>query len=174
MESEEFIFSTTHQLQGYRVSKYISVETAEVVMGSGALTEMMGAIADTFGVRSRQHESKLDKARTEAFDHIKEKAMLKGANAAIGLGIEITTFDKTNQMGVIVTATAVSVAPEINELTENRAPPAQIQAQSPSSMKQEKVESKMPKKPIDTTSKPQGKPEAADQKKVQASNDEAP
>ena len=108
IEKNKFIVSTTSSLDGYRINEYLGVETAEIVLTAGAKTEMFGAIAKIIGVRSTHMETKLDKARNEAFQVLREKAERLGANALIGLSLVLTAFEK-NSMGIIVTATLVSV-----------------------------------------------------------------
>ena len=108
MNQSDFIFSTTHTLQGYDITSYIGVETAEVVLGTGPISEMFSKAADMMGVRSKGFETKLDNGRRDAFDVLKKKAQHLGANALIGLDIDIMAYEK-NRTGMIVTATLVYV-----------------------------------------------------------------
>jgi len=115
MNDKEIIFSTTHFLQGYKVLKYISVETAEVVSGTGPISEFFGRVSDLFGIRSLAFESKLEKARKASFSILKDKADKVGANAILALDIDLTSYEK-NRTGMMVTGTLVLVEKEEPEV----------------------------------------------------------
>src|SRR3954463_10201389 len=54
--------TTTPGIDGQRVSRYIDIESVEVIAGSGVLSEFGGDISDFFGARSSAFEQKLQKA----------------------------------------------------------------------------------------------------------------
>jgi len=116
---KNLIESTTNTIDGHRIVSYLGVYTSEVVVGTGPVSEFFGRVADLFGVRSSSFESKLDKGRTQAFNVLQTKGEKIGANAMIGLDIDIMAYEK-NRTGMIVTATMVKVVPEEKNVVMNR------------------------------------------------------
>ena len=108
-ESEEkIIVTTTNQIDGSRVKKYIGIESVEIVIGTGVFSEFQGDIADMFGQRSTAFEGKLQNAKTAALKRLKLIAFQNEANAIIGIDLDYTEFS-SNRIGVIVNGTLVEL-----------------------------------------------------------------
>ena len=105
------IITTTSNVDGFNVIKYVDIESVEIVIGTGAFSEFDSAVADFFGARSTAFEQKLQKAKNIAFQKIKLKACEKGANAVIGIDIDYTEFSG-NRIGIIVNGTLAEIAPK--------------------------------------------------------------
>lgn len=102
--------TTTVSIDGYRVKRYIDIESVEIVIGTGIFSEFGGEISDFFGARSTAFEKKLQKAKKTAFKKLKYKAFEKGGNAIIGIDIDYTEFSG-NRIGLIVNGTIVEIEP---------------------------------------------------------------
>jgi uncharacterized protein YbjQ (UPF0145 family) len=100
--------TTTATLDGYRIKRYIDVESAEIVLGTGAFSEFTGDISDFFGTRSTAFETKLHKARKTAMDKLRYIAFERGGNAIIGIDLDFTEFSN-NRIGLIANGTVVEV-----------------------------------------------------------------
>jgi len=109
-DAEKVLVSTTDTLDGYRVTNYRGVESAEVVIGTAFLSELSGDLADFLGARSTAFEKKLSEAKTVAFLLLKMKATRAGGNAVIGVDLDYTEFTK-NRIGLIVNGTVVTIEP---------------------------------------------------------------
>jgi len=109
---KDITITTTHNIDGYRVRKYIDIESVEVVIGTGVFSEVTAGIGDIFGLRSNAYESKLSKAKKAAMDMLKYRAYEKGGNAIIGIDIDYTEFSG-NRIGLIINGTVVEIEPEI-------------------------------------------------------------
>ena len=107
-EEKNIIFSTTCNLEGYKVVEYLGVESAEVVPGTGIFSEAFSGFSDTFGGRSTAFETKLSAARVQVFKMMTLIALKKGANAIIGIDLDYTEFS-SNRVGVICNGTFVRV-----------------------------------------------------------------
>jgi uncharacterized protein YbjQ (UPF0145 family) len=78
-----------------------------------ATSFILTTIESMFGGEVTAFTTELEKARIEAMERVKAKAIRMGANALVGLDLE--TSDMGYQMGIIVisaTGTAVIVEPE--------------------------------------------------------------
>jgi uncharacterized protein YbjQ (UPF0145 family) len=103
-----FMSTTGFNFEGYKIKEYNKVICADVVLGTGFLSEFTASFADFFGVESQKFASKLDKARNIATVKLITKALDLNANAIIGLDFDYTMF-KNNLLAVIVNGTAVTV-----------------------------------------------------------------
>lgn len=108
MTVNKIYMTTSNTFQGFNIIEYISVESVEVVLGSGFSSELNAGLADLLGGRSSKFEKKLHDAKEIAFHDLKSIAISKKANAIIGIDIDYTEFSN-NMMGVIVTGTIVKI-----------------------------------------------------------------
>jgi uncharacterized protein YbjQ (UPF0145 family) len=105
--------STTPEIAGHRVTKVIGVVTGLTPRTRGVLGQFIGGIQSMLGGEVTAFTTELERARMEAIERVKSKALSIGANAIVGLDLE--TSDMGVQMGIIVisaTGTAVIVEPE--------------------------------------------------------------
>ncbi len=108
-----FILSTTPSIPGYKIKKILGVVTGLTPRTRGVLGQIVGGIQSMFGGEITAFTVELEKARIEAMERVKSKALAIGANAVIGLDLE--TSDMGVQWGIVVisaTGTAVMVEPE--------------------------------------------------------------
>ncbi len=104
------ILTTTPHVDGYRVLRYLGIESVEFVIGTGMFSEISSSIADFFGARSSVFEQKLQQAKQHAMGKLKYLAAEKGANAVIGVDLDYTEFNG-NRIGLIINGTLVEIAP---------------------------------------------------------------
>ncbi len=109
---KEIIITTTNHIDGYRVKKYIDIESVEIVIGTGIFSEVTAGIGDIFGLRSNAYEGKLANAKKSAMKLLKYNAYKKGGNAVIGIDIDYTEFSG-NRVGLIINGTIVKIEPII-------------------------------------------------------------
>ena len=105
---KKIIFTTTCNIEGYKIAEYLGVESAEIVPGSGLFSELSTGLDDMFGGRSSAFETKLSAARVQVFKMMTLIALQKGANAIIGIDLDYTEFS-SNRVGVICNGTFVKV-----------------------------------------------------------------
>lgn len=108
-----FIITTTPTVSGYRVSKILGVVTGLTPRTRGLLGKFIAGIETMLGGEVTAFTTELEKARNEAMERMKSKALALGANAVIGLDME--TSDIGLGAGVVVisaTGTAVILEPE--------------------------------------------------------------
>jgi len=110
LESRTVLVTTTPNIDGYRVKKYLGIESVEFVIGSGVFSEISSSIADFFRARSSAFEKKLRQAKQHAMGALKFAAIEKGANAVVGIDLDYTEFSN-NRIGLIINGTLVLVEP---------------------------------------------------------------
>ena len=102
------IMSTTNNLEGRKVNKYLGVVTGEAILGANIFKDFFAGIRDIVGGRSASYERELQEARRIAFSEMEEKAQRVGANAIIGIDIDYETIGANGSMLMVsVSGTAV-------------------------------------------------------------------
>lgn len=110
--SAEFIVTTTPSAEGYRIKKILGVVTGLTPRTRGVGGKIVAGIQSIFGGEITAFTSELEKARVEAIQRVRAKALQLGANAILGLDLE--TSDLGTQSGIVVisaTGTAVILEP---------------------------------------------------------------
>lgn len=106
--SATFLSTTGYNFEGYIIEEYLGIVDGQAVLGTGVLSEIFANISDTFGTESNAFSKKMREAKKLAFDDMQKEALYKGANAIIGLDIDITTIGN-NMIAVSANATAVKI-----------------------------------------------------------------
>lgn len=102
------IMTTTNQLEGRDINKYLGIVTGEAIMGANLFKDFFAGIRDIVGGRSAAYEEELQKARRIAFAEMEEKAIRVGANAIIGIDLDYETIGANGSMLMVsVSGTAV-------------------------------------------------------------------
>jgi uncharacterized protein YbjQ (UPF0145 family) len=109
-EAAKVVLSSTSGLDGFRVKRYIGIESVEFVIGTGAFSEISASIADFFGARSSAFEKKLQAAKKHAMNALRFIAAEQGANAVIGVDLDYAEFTG-NRVALIINGTLVEVEP---------------------------------------------------------------
>lgn len=113
-EAAKFIIVTTPTIPGYKIKKVLGVVTGLTPRTRGIGGQIVAGIQSMFGGEITAFTTELEKARLEAIDRIRAKALNIGANAIIGLDLE--TSDLGLQRGVVVfSATGTAVVVETEE-----------------------------------------------------------
>ncbi len=108
--ADRVVVTTTHSIDGYRVRKYLGVESVEFVIGTGVFSEITTNIQDLVGMRSSAFEGKLQAAKRQAFDALKLIAVERGANAVLGIDLDYIEFSG-NRIGLVLNGTLVEIVP---------------------------------------------------------------
>ena len=112
-EAASFLIATTPTIPGYRIKRVLGIVTGLTPRTRGVLGKFIAGIESMFGGEVRAFTMELEKARIEAIERVKAKAIEMGANAIVGLDLE--TSDLGLRQGITVisaTGTAVIIEPE--------------------------------------------------------------
>jgi uncharacterized protein YbjQ (UPF0145 family) len=101
---------TTPAIEGARVIQYLGVVSAEVVLGTGLLSELGADLADFFGGRASEFQNKLAEAKEAAMNELRKKAHAVGGNTVLGVDLDYSVI-KSNMLMVVANGTAVKLAP---------------------------------------------------------------
>ena len=103
------IITTTHSIEGRKVSEYHGIVVGEAIMGANVVRDVFAQITDIVGGRSGAYESKLQDARDTALRELEERAAQLGANAVIGVDLDYEVVGQSMLM-VSASGTAVTIS----------------------------------------------------------------
>ncbi|PIU65036.1 MAG: hypothetical protein COS84_07480 [Armatimonadetes bacterium CG07_land_8_20_14_0_80_40_9] len=98
---------TTPTIEGKRVVEYIGIVTGEAIVGVNIFKDISASIRDIVGGRSASYERELLDAQRIAVEEMKKRALIRGANAIIGVDLDYETIGA--MLMVTVSGTAVKV-----------------------------------------------------------------
>ena len=102
------LVTTTHSIEGKRITKYCGVVAGEAVLGANMFKDMFAGIRDLVGGRSGTYERELQRARDIALEEMQERAASLGGNAVVGVDIDYEVLGEKNGMLMVsVSGTAV-------------------------------------------------------------------
>ena len=102
------IISTTPNLEGHPIQKYLGVVTGETIIGANVFKDVMAGITDFFGGRSTTYEKVLIQAKDTAIQEMVDRAGQWGANAIVGIDIDYETVGGSGSM-LMVTCSGTAV-----------------------------------------------------------------
>ena len=103
------IVSTTSTLQGKTIKEYRGVVFGDVVSGIHFIKDFTASITNIVGGRAEEYEEELVNARADAINEMMGRAQKIGANALIGVRIEVETLGEAM---IMVTASGTAVVVE--------------------------------------------------------------
>ena len=105
------ILSTTPNLEGYKIEKYLGVVTGETIIGANMFKDLFASVRDIVVGRSGAYEKVLAEGKNIALKEMEERASEWGANAIVGVDIDYETVGQSNSMLMVATSgTAVVVS----------------------------------------------------------------
>ena len=100
------IITTTHTIEGKKIIEYKGVVFGEVINGIHFMKDFAASITNFTCGRSKEYEQEVIKARSEALNEMVQRAEELGANAIVGVKVDVETI---NESMLMVTATGTSV-----------------------------------------------------------------
>lgn len=104
------ILSTTSTLEGKKIKEYRGIVFGEVITGINFLKDFTASISNFIGGRAMEYERELVDARADAISEMVERAQKIGANALVGVKVDVEPIGESGSMIMVVaTGTAVVV-----------------------------------------------------------------
>lgn len=101
--------STTPTLPGREIASTVGVVTAECVFGMNLLRDVMAAVTDLTGGRSRVTEAVLRDARAACLADLKLEATRIGADAVVGVQLDYSEFSGGGKSMLMLVANGTAV-----------------------------------------------------------------
>ena len=104
------ILTTTPTIEGRHITQYLGIVTGETIVGANIFKDIMAGIRDIVGGRSGAYEKAFRQARQMAFEEMEQEAAELGANAVVGIDLDIETVGSQGGMLMVsISGTAVTI-----------------------------------------------------------------
>lgn len=103
------LITTTHQLEGHKITKYLGIVSGEAILGANIFKDFFAGIRDLVGGRSAAYEQELRKAKNIAMEEMAEEARRLGANAVIAVDLDFEEISPGQGTMLMVTASGTAV-----------------------------------------------------------------
>ncbi len=104
------IHTTTPTIEGKRITAYLGVVSADVIIGANIFSDIFAGIRDIVGGRSATYEKKLAEGKKMAMAELEAEAVRLGADAIVGIDLDFETVGgKGSMLMIAVSGTAVKV-----------------------------------------------------------------
>ena len=109
------LITTTDTAQGYAITQYIGIVTAEVVYGTNALRDLFAGIRDVIGGRTGSYEKIFEKGQLEAIKKLEKQAQKLSAQGVVGIKVDTGTIN-LDEKGVLFLITATGTAVQLEPI----------------------------------------------------------
>ncbi len=89
---------TTHFIEGRPVRQHLGMVSSQAILGANVVLDLMNAIRDFIGGRSKGYERILAQARADAMRGLEAEARAIGANAVLGVDLDYNTVGPNGSM----------------------------------------------------------------------------
>lgn len=120
--SKNFIISTTNNIEGCPIKKYIDVVNANIVIGTNIFSDIAASFTDFFGGKSTSYKNKLESMSNDVKKELKQKALNIGANAVVGFKVDFDEISGKDKSMFMVSASGTACVIDFNQSNyiENR------------------------------------------------------
>ena len=121
------LIATVDSLENYKVERYFGLVTEQVVIGTWLFSELKAGFTDLFGGFSDGYGDKLSEIKSEVLKRLELRAQRLGANAILGVLIDVDEVSGGGKQMFMVTASGTAVVADISEesiVTEDRVLPS--------------------------------------------------
>jgi uncharacterized protein YbjQ (UPF0145 family) len=111
---------TTGSFEDRDIIEYKGVIGTQVVFGMNILKELVASVTDTVGGRSGTLEKVLQDGREGILKQLTDQAISAGANAVIGLKIDLESMNQMQMMHATATAVLTKAKVEVEVIKDNQ------------------------------------------------------
>lgn len=102
------IFTTTNTIEGKRITQYLGVISADVIIGANIFSDIFAGVRDIVGGRSATYEKKFSEGKKIAMSELEAEARALGGDAIVGIDYDFETIGgKGSMLMISITGTAV-------------------------------------------------------------------
>lgn len=103
------LLSTTSTLEGRNIIEYRGVVFGEAISGIDFIKDFTANITNILGGRAKEYEKELIDARADALREMMDRAAKIGANAIVGVSVDVETMGDGGMILVSASGTAVVI-----------------------------------------------------------------
>lgn len=114
---KRLFISTTNNVENGKAISYYGVVSSHLVAGTGFLSDFAASFSDFFGGRSGSYRRQMESLYDEALDELSDKARQLGANAVLGLKIDMDNISGKGMSMFMITAVGTAAKIEFSQDT---------------------------------------------------------
>jgi uncharacterized protein YbjQ (UPF0145 family) len=103
------LLSTTDHVEGRPIRHVVGLVHGETILGLYLFRDLLAGIRDLVGGWARAYETAHERAREMALAELQERALLLGADAVVGLRIDVEVLGNGGMLMVCANGTAVNL-----------------------------------------------------------------
>lgn len=103
------IITTTNKIEGKEIVEYLGLVYGETVNGINFVKDFGAGIRNLVGGRSAGYETELVSSREDAIEEMTKRATKLGADAIVGVNINVEVLGQGTMLLVNVVGTAVKI-----------------------------------------------------------------
>jgi uncharacterized protein YbjQ (UPF0145 family) len=103
------IMTTTDNIDSRRVTAYLGVVSADIVLGSNMFRDFFASVRDWVGGRVGSYEKIYADAKAEALVELQKRAAELGADAVLGIDLDYQTIGGDSKTLLMVSANGTAV-----------------------------------------------------------------
>jgi uncharacterized protein YbjQ (UPF0145 family) len=123
------LLTTTDHVEGRPIRHVVGLVHGETILGVNLFRDLLAGIRDLVGGRAKAYETALERAREMALAELQERALLLGADAVVGLRIDVEVLGQGGMLMVCANGTAAKLEgqerqpPPSSQLPDHPLPP---------------------------------------------------
>ncbi len=98
------IVTTTAGIEGRKIREYLGVVSGESIIGANIVKDLFASVRDIVGGRAGAYEKSLQEARETALKEMTERAQALGADAVVGVSLDIEAFGGSGGMIMVASS----------------------------------------------------------------------
>lgn len=103
------IVTTTDTIEGKKIQSYLGVVSGESIIGANVVRDVFAQVRDIVGGRAGAYEKSLEEAPETTMREMTAQAQALGANAIVGVQVDIESMAGGGMIMVAATGTAVRI-----------------------------------------------------------------
>ncbi len=103
------IISTTSSIDNAVITEYLGLVTSNIVVGTNFFSDFAASIKDIIGGQGSSYQRNLDEMNQKAISAIEQKALDLGANAIVGVKLDVSEISGNGKSMFMVTAVGTAV-----------------------------------------------------------------
>ncbi len=107
----EIILASVSSIEGRKIKKYLGLVASETIIGSNIVKDFFTSMRDIVGGRTQSFENVLREAKNTAIEELKYNALDMGANAVLGVKMDVEPIG-TNSLMILVSVIGTAVVTE--------------------------------------------------------------
>lgn len=114
-----FLVTTTPILDGIKITDYLGVVNANIVIGANFFSDFAASLTDFFGGRSGSYQNKMNEMYDSAIKELKRKTLQMGGNAIVSFNVDFDELAGKGKAMFMLNATGTACKADLKEVSKD-------------------------------------------------------